>query len=111
MSVVNVKTKKRVRSMRDVIARSTPPKRWAKAIYARSIDEETGELAISSNAPRAVVLVDGQKVTELFESRVTLTGLSIGVHAIELRAPGFKPYTDDVTVDGMTKLSVLLEPE
>jgi len=110
MSVINVTTKKRVRSLREFTPRSTTAKRWARTVYDRIVDDEKGELAISSNAPRAVVLVDGQRVTELFESRATLTGLSIGVHAIELRAPGFKPYTDDISVDGKTKLSVLLEP-
>jgi hypothetical protein len=111
LNVISVKTKKRVRSLRDVVDRSTNTKRWAKRVYNRVVDAETGELAITSNAQRAVVWIDGQKVTELFESRATLMGLSIGAHVIELRAPGYKPYKDEVIVDGKTKLSVLLEPE
>jgi TolB-like protein len=111
MNVVDVKTKKRVRSLRDVVDRSSNARKWAKRMYIRVVDAETGELAITSNVPRAVVWIDGQKVTELFESRATLMGLSIGPHKLELRAPGFRPYIDEVIVDGRTKLSVLLEPE
>lgn len=55
------------------------------------------------------MLVDDKAVTELFQRRATVTGLSLGTHAIEIRADGYKPYADEVSVDGPTKLSVLLE--
>lgn len=111
LSVVDVARGRRVRTLRDLTARPGRARTWARSVYARLVDAESGELAISSNAPRAVVWLDGQKVTELFEGRATLTGLAIGVHAIELRAPGFKPYTDEIVVDGASRLSVLLDAE
>lgn len=109
LEVIHVQTGKRVRSLREHAPMSTTAAKWARTIFARVIDDATGELVISSNAERGTVLVDGKAVTELFQRRATVTGLSLGTHAIEIRADGYKPYTDEVSVDGPTKLSVLLE--
>ncbi len=109
LDVIHVQTGKRVRSLREHAPMSTTAAKWARTIFTRVIDDATGDLVISSNAERGTVFVDGKAVTELFQRRATVPGLSLGTHAIEIRADGYKPYTDDVSVDGPTKMSVLLE--
>lgn len=109
LDIVNVDTKKRVRSLRDVTATATTARAWAKVVFDRIADNVTGSLAISSNVSRAVVYVDGQQATELYQRRALVAGLALGRHAIELRAPGYKTYADEVVVDGDTQLNVLLD--
>jgi hypothetical protein len=46
----------------------------------------------------------------LFDGRATLNGIAIGTHQLVIRAKGFKPLELDVTVDGQTRLNLLLEP-
>ncbi|MGE0549657.1 MAG: hypothetical protein AB7O24_28485 [Kofleriaceae bacterium] len=109
LNVINVKTDKRVRSIRDVSSRGKPASRWARHVFARIVDDATGDLIVSCNAYRGIVLVDGQPVTELYEGRATVAGLALGRHSLEIRATGYKPYTDEVLVDGTTNISVLLD--
>jgi hypothetical protein len=107
--IVNVSTKRRVRSLRDVVATSTAAKAWSKQIFERIVDRASGSLAIACNVSRATVLVDGKQATELYQQRGMVSGLALGRHAVELRAPGYKPYTDEVVIDGETQLDVLLD--
>ena len=112
LDVVSVATKQRVRSLRDVVMKTTRAATWAKRVFERIVDKETGSLAVACNAPHASVFVDGQLAAELYQKRGTITGLALGRHAIEVRAPDFKPYVDDdVNVDGTTTLEVLLDPQ
>jgi hypothetical protein len=109
LDVIRVSSGKRVRSIRDLASASTTAQKWARTVFARIVDDATGDLLLSSNAARGVVVVDGQPVTELFERHATVTNLSLGTHALEIRSDGYKPYTGDMTIDGTTKLSILLE--
>ena len=109
INVISVKTKRRVRSVRDVAALRATPQAWAKAIYRRLVDDATGELHLSSNVERGVVLVDGQPVTELFERRATVQGLALGTHQLSIRAAGYQPFEMEITIDGTTKVSALVD--
>jgi hypothetical protein len=110
LSLVNVHTKQRVRSLRDTFAKSANLPRLARSLYSRILDEGTGELVIAANAQRGQVLLDGLAVTELYEGRATVSGVALGTHALEIRAAGFHPFTSDVEVDGRTEQNVLLDP-
>jgi hypothetical protein len=110
MSLVNVQTKQRVRSLRDSVAKSVDPRRWAEAVYKRITSASVGELVIVANAQRGDVLVDGQPAGALFGGRTTITGIAMGTHQLEIRAEGFRPFTVDVSVDGTTRQTLLLEP-
>lgn len=110
LDMFSVRTGKRVRSLKDFAPSSTDAKKWARSVFTRLVDSSTGSLEISCNAQRAAVFVDGQRVTELYQGRATVPGLVLGTHAIELRAPGYQTYTDDVAVDGTTPVNVLLQP-
>lgn len=109
LDMFSVRTGKRVRSIRDYAPTNIDPKKWALAVFTRIIDTSTGTLKISSNATRAIVFVDGQQATELFQGRGEVSGLAMGTHAIEIRATGFKTYVGDVTIDGTTPVNVLLD--
>ncbi|MGE0872196.1 MAG: hypothetical protein AB7P03_26795 [Kofleriaceae bacterium] len=109
LNVINVKTHKRVRSLRDVSSRTKPARRWARQVYARIVDDAIGELMVACNASRGLVLIDGQRVTELYQGRATVGGLALGSHTLEVRAAGYKPFADEVVIDGVTNVSVLLD--
>lgn len=109
LDVIEVSSKRRVRSLRDVTPTSTRATKWAKQLFERITEKETGTLGISCNVSRAEVMIDGQHDADLYQKRATLTGLALGRHAIEIRAPGYKPYTGDVIIDGATELDVLLD--
>lgn len=109
LSLINVRTKQRVRSLREV-STTNDMKRWATTLYARMLDEGTGEVVIVANARRGQVLVDGLAVTELYEGRATLSGVALGTHEVEIRASGFKTFVTDVEVDGRSEQSFLLDP-
>lgn len=110
LSIVRVDTRKRVRSLRDVAPRTLAPRAWAKQVFARAVDDAIGSLVIASNVGNAVVYVDGQQATTLYQRRGMVSGLALGRHAVEVRAPGYRPYVDDVVIDGDTMLNVLLDP-
>jgi hypothetical protein len=110
LSLVNVQTKQRIRSMRDSFAKTVDPRRWAEAAYKRIASASVGELVIVANAQHGDVLVDGQLAGALFDGRTMITGIATGTHQLEIRAQGFRPFTVDVSVDGTTRQTLLLEP-
>ena len=110
LALVNVKTKQRVRSVRDTTASSADVRRWMRDVYGRLLDDQVGELTLVANADRGLVLLDGVEAGALFEGRVVLGGIATGSHMVAIRAPGFRPVEVEVTVDGTTRENVLLEP-
>jgi hypothetical protein len=110
IGMVNVQTRQRVRSLRDTVATTTDTKAWARKVYDRMIDADAGELTVIANAQRGEVMLDGEVVGALFSGRVTLLGVAIGTHQLGIRAPGYRPLDTEITVDGKTKETVLLEP-
>ena len=110
LSLINLATKQRVRSLRDTTTDKADVRRWANALYTRTLDEGTGELVIVANARRGQVLVDGMPVTELYDGSATIAGLALGLHQVEIRASGYKPFSVDVTIDGNAKETFLLDP-
>lgn len=110
LDMFSVRSGKRVRSLRDYAPSTVDPKKWALAVFTKLVETSTGSLQISSNAQHGEVFVDGQRVAELYQGRAMVSGLVLGMHKLELRAAGFKPYVDDVTVDGTTPVNVLLQP-
>jgi hypothetical protein len=111
LSLVSVRTKQRVRSLREVMGGSANVAKWATALHTRMLDEGTGELVITANARRGKVLLDGLAVTELYEGRATISNIALGTHGLEIRAAGYKTFSADVEVDGRTEETVLLEME
>jgi hypothetical protein len=109
LDVWNTRTGKRVRSLRDYAPNKTDTRKWAKSVYDRIADSSTGSLDITCNAQRASVFLDGQQVTELYQGRAIVLGLVLGTHAIEIRAPGFKTYVDEIEIDGTVPLNILLQ--
>jgi hypothetical protein len=111
LDVIKVANGKRVRSLRDLSPPSNNATTWARTIFSRVIDDATGELILTANVSRGVVLLDGKPVTELFERRASVPDIAVGTHALEIRATGHKTYSGDVTIEGPTKLSIMLEPD
>lgn len=110
IGMVNVRTRQRVRSLRDTVATTTDTKAWARKVYDQMIDADAGELTVIANAQRGDVMLDGEVVGALFEGRVTLLGVAIGTHQLGIRAAGFRPLDTEISVDGTTRETVLLEP-
>jgi len=110
LALVNVKTRQRVRSLRDAIATASDNAKWARAMYDRLVAAAVGELTVIANAQRGEVLLDGQLVAALFEGKTTISGLVLGAHQLGIRAKGYKPIDVDITVDGSSKEMLLLEP-
>ena len=110
LSLINLATKQRVRSLRDTTTDKADVRKWARTLYTRTLDEGTGELVITANARRGKILVDGQPVTELYDGSATIAALALGAHQIEIRASGYKPFAVEVTIDGNTKETFLLDP-
>jgi hypothetical protein len=109
LALVDVRTKQRVRSLRETSA--VDAKKWARATYNRLVDTEAGELALAANAQNGEVWIDGQLAGALYQGRVTITGLANGTHQLSVRAKGYKQLDVDITVEFATKHSVLLEPQ
>lgn len=110
LDIVNTDTRRRVRAFHDLSRPQPDARAWAKTVFARAVDTATGSLAITCSVSRARVIVDGQPETELYQRQALIAGLALGRHAVELRAPGYRPYVDEVEVDGDTTLNVLLVP-
>lgn len=110
LSLINVQTKQRVRSIREAAPAKLDVRRWARTLHARMLDDGTGELLIVANAKRGQILIDGLAVGELFEGRATLAGIALGTHQLEIRANGYRPFSTDVSVDGRSEQTLLLEP-
>lgn len=111
LSLINVQTKQRVRSLREAAPTKLDVRRWARTLHARMLDEGTGELLIVANAKRGQILIDGLGVGELFEGRATLAGIALGTHQLEIRANGYRPFSTDISVDGRSEQTLLLEPQ
>jgi hypothetical protein len=109
LDVFNVKTGARTRSLRDLMASPVDAKKWARRVMERIVDTATGTLELTCSAQRAVVLVDGHQISEVYQGRASIGGLPLGTHALEIRATGYKSYVGDITIDGETKLNVLLD--
>ena len=107
LSLINVDTKQRVRSLRDTSGADA--RKWARSLYARILDAGSGEIVLAANAQRGQVLLDGLPVTELYAGRATISNVALGAHQLEIRAAGYRPFTTDVTVDGRTEQNVLLD--
>jgi hypothetical protein len=111
MALVDVDTKRRIRSVREIGATRGDAKKLLRAAYARLVHAEAGELRLVANAPDGDVLVDGQVVGGLFEGRATISGLVNGTHQLAIRARGFRPFEIEITIDFATTQMVLLDPE
>jgi hypothetical protein len=110
LSLINVSTKQRVRSLREVAPIKVDVRRWARTLYSRLLAEGSGDIVITANAKRGQVLIDGLVVTELYEGRATVSGVALGTHQLEVRAAGYRPYASDISVDGHSEETILLEP-
>lgn len=111
LSLVDVRTKQRIRSVHQTGASNGDAKKLARAAYARLIDGEVGELAIATNAQRGEILIDGEVVGALFDGHATIGGLVKGSHLLTIRANGFHLFEIDITIELATKQMLLLEPE
>ena len=111
LSLVDVRTKQRIRSVHQTGASNADAKKLARAAYTRLIGGDVGELSVIANAQRGEVLIDGQVVAALYEGRTTISGLVKGSHRLAIRAKGFRPLDIDVTIESSTKQMVLLDLE
>ena len=111
LSLVDVRTKARIRSAHQVTASNGDAKKLAHTAYVRLIGGEVGELAIAANAQRGEIAIDGEIVGALFDGRATIGGLVKGSHMLAIRAKGYKPFEVDVTIESETKQMLLLDPE
>jgi hypothetical protein len=109
LSLVDVRSKQRLRAVREVGETKGNAKKLARSAYTRLLDGETGELTIVANAQNGEVLIDGQVAAALFEGRATVGGLVNGTHQLSIRARGYRPFDIDVTIEYATKETVLLE--
>jgi hypothetical protein len=111
LSLWDVKTKQRARSLRDVVATTVDINKWSRAVYDRLADVATGDLTIIANAKNGEILLDGQVIAALYDGRATITGLALGTHLLAIRAKGYRPFEVDITIEGATQQAVLLDPE
>jgi TolB-like protein len=109
LSLVDVKTKRRVRSIRDNVASTVDARKWGRLAYQKMIAAEDGALVIVANAKQGEILLDGQVAGALFDGRATLTGVANGTHQLVIRAKGYRELAVDVTVEGETRQNLLLE--
>ena len=110
LALVDVKTKQRIRSLRDTSATKADTRKWARTAVARLVDAEAGELVLAANAQNGEVWIDGQLAGALYQGRTTIGGLTNGSHQLAIRAPGYKPFEIEIDVEFSTKQTVLLEP-
>lgn len=110
LSLVNVRTKQRVRSLRESVATTSDLDKWARRTYERLVDPTSGELTIIANVKQGEILLDGLQAGALWEGRATISGLALGSHELAIRAKGYKPLAVEIRVDGNTTETVLLEP-
>jgi hypothetical protein len=111
LALVDVRTKQRLRAVRQVASTKSDAKKLARTAYAKLLAGEMGTLSIVANAQNGEVLIDGQVAAALFEGRATIEGLVNGTHQLSIRARGYKPFDIDVRIDYATKENVLLDPE
>jgi hypothetical protein len=111
ISLFDVATQQRIRTLTDTVASSVAPSKWARAVYERLVDVELGDLVIVANASRGEVFVDGVQAAILIEGKATVARLPLGNHRVAIRARGFKAFDVELAVDGFTTHSILLEPD
>lgn len=68
------------------------------AVTAAAQRSDLGTITIQVRPPDADVLVDGERWVTPENDRPLVIQLLPGVHRVELRAPGRRPYVSDVTV-------------
>ncbi len=110
LSLVNVRTKQRVRSLRESVATKSDLDKWAKRTYERLVDPTSGELTVIANVKQGEILLDGLQVGALWEGRATISGLALGNHELGIRARGYKQLAVEIRVDGNSTETVLLQP-
>jgi hypothetical protein len=111
LALFDARTKQRIRSVHQTSAASADAKKVARTAYSRLIGGDLGDLSINANVQQGDVLIDGLVVAGLFEGRTTIEGLVKGSHLLAIRAKGYKPFQVDVTIEGETKQTLLLDPE
>ena len=73
--------------------------RRARAMYGKLAGAgEEGTLAISSNAERGTVYVDGAIRTSLSAGSARVSGLTEGVHSLAIESPGFDRFETEVDI-------------
>lgn len=110
LSLVDVRTKQRIRSVHQTTSSNGDAKKLAHAAYMRLIDGEVGELAIAANAQRGEIAIDGEVVGALFDGHATIGGLVKGSHMLAIHANGYKPFEVEVTIESATRQMLLLDP-
>jgi hypothetical protein len=111
LALVDVRSKQRLRAVRQVAATKSDAKKLARSAYTKLLGGELGTLSIVANAQHGEVLIDGQVAAALFEGRATIEGLVNGTHQLSIRARGYRPFDIDVRIEYATKENVLLDPE
>ena len=109
LSLVDVKKKQRVRSLRDSSPTTADTRKWARSVATRLVDAEDGELVLATNTESGEVWIDGQLAGAIHQGRATIGGLANGRHLLVIKAKGYKPFEMDVEVAYSTKQSVLLD--
>lgn len=109
LDVFDVAQAKRVRSVRELAPLNTTGKAWAKTVIARVADAATANVVVRCNVHHAMVFVDGVQVTELYDGTATLLAIGLGRHLLELKANGYKTYSDDVVIDADETINVLMD--
>ncbi len=111
VNLLNVPKKSMLRSTTVRIpmgqANSAGIRRWGRTLYNRLTGmQDHGKLHIVANASSGVVLIDGNPSTNLKNGKADVSGLSEGTHELEIKADGFKPYSETVSVEGGKKTTV-----
>jgi len=67
-------------------------------IYYQNV-KTAGEIRVLVRTPDAKVYIDGVEVTDLDSENAYITGVLTGMHTVEVRAEGYEPYSEKVTVE------------
>jgi hypothetical protein len=111
LAIVDVRTRQRIRSVREVGATNADAKKLARAAYTRLTGGDVGELSVIANVQTGEVLIDGTIVAGLFEGKTTIGGLVKGTHLLGVRARGHRPIDIEITIGTATEQMLLLDPE
>lgn len=111
VNLLNVPGRAMVRSTTERIpmdqANPAGLRRWGRTLYNRLTGQKDhGKLHIVANASSGVVLIDGNPATNLKDGQADIAGLSEGSHQLEIKADGFKPYSETIVVEGGKKTTV-----
>ena len=80
------------------VARSAPSTPGAPVSRDLASTSETGTLALRVQPNDAVVTIDGERWDGSRDAERLVVQLAPGVHRIEIRKEGYRPYSSDVTV-------------